>query len=94
MTTGLIINPLSGNRAGRGLRLRELLRPSSGMCAAVLEDFGSLPTILREFSAKGVETLAISSGDGTVQAIQTELAERNSFPGCRPFCSCPTALPT
>jgi hypothetical protein len=46
----------------------------------VIEDFASLPAVLQEFSAKGVETLAISSGDGTIQAIQTELAERSPFP--------------
>jgi hypothetical protein len=80
MTAGLIINPRSGGRSGRGLRLQELLPRNSGMCVAVIEDFASLPAILREFSAKGVETLAISSGDGTIQAIQTELAERSPFP--------------
>ncbi|MDP9138502.1 MAG: hypothetical protein M3N38_10035 [Pseudomonadota bacterium] len=79
MTTGLIINPRSGKHGGRGLRLQELVQRSSGMRAAVLEDFAALPAMLQEFSASGVETLAISSGDGTVQAIQTELAERNTF---------------
>jgi hypothetical protein len=45
----------------------------------MLERFSELPGLLRRFAGEGVETLFISSGDGTVHAIQTELAERNPF---------------
>jgi hypothetical protein len=85
MTIGLIINPRSGRRSGKGLRLHQLLSGKAGICVRVIEDFGSLPTILREFSAGGVRALVISSGDGTIQAIQTELAERNPFPVLPPL---------
>ena len=79
MRVGLIINPRSGKRGGKGLRLRELLRPAADIQTAVIEDFASLPAILHEFAGREIETLAISSGDGTIQSILTELAERSPF---------------
>lgn len=81
MKSGLIVNPYSGRRNRRGLALAERLKASPGASVAMLERFSELPGILRRFAGEGVETLFISSGDGTVHAIQTELAERNPFGG-------------
>ena len=81
MKSGLIVNPHSGRRNRRGLDLIEKLKASPGISVAVLERFSELPGLLRRFAEEGVETLFISSGDGTVHAIQTELAERNPFAG-------------
>jgi diacylglycerol kinase (ATP) len=80
MTTGLIINPLSGKRSGKGERLRRLLGKTSAVEIAVLEDFAALPAILRHMAQKEVDVMAVSSGDGTIHAIQTELAESRPFP--------------
>jgi hypothetical protein len=79
MTVGLIINPLSGRNGGRGERLRRSLGRSSAVEMAMLESFAELPAILARMASRGVDLLAISSGDGTVHAIQTELAERPPF---------------
>jgi hypothetical protein len=46
----------------------------------VLEDFSDLAGILRHMAQKEIAILAISSGDGTIHAIQTELAEQQPFP--------------
>lgn len=79
MTAGLLVNPSSGRRSGRGLALAQRLSGAAGVRVAVIECFGDLPGILRDFASAGVETLFISAGDGTVHAVQTELAERNPF---------------
>jgi hypothetical protein len=81
MKSGLIVNPYSGRRNRRGLALVERLKGAPGVSVAMLERFSELPGLLRHFAEEGVDTLFISSGDGTVHAIQTELAERNPFAG-------------
>ena len=78
MTIGLIINPRSGGKAGKGERLRRALRKQA-VELAILECFSELPAMLARMAGRGVDTLAISSGDGTIHAIQTELAERPPF---------------
>jgi diacylglycerol kinase (ATP) len=80
MTSGLIVNPRSDRRNGRGLALAQRLAATPGVSIAIMEQFGELPAILREFAKQGVDRLFISSGDGTVHAVHTELAERNPFP--------------
>jgi hypothetical protein len=79
MTSGLIVNPYSGRRNRRGLALAERLERSPGVSIAILERFSELPGILAGFARQGVDTVFISSGDGTVHAVQSELAERNPF---------------
>ncbi len=79
MTIGLIVNPRSGRRTGKGERLMSLLKDRVRFPMAMLDDFGGLRKTLADFAARGVDILTISSGDGTIQAIQTELAERNPF---------------
>ncbi len=79
MTSALIVNPRSGKKSGKGLALAEKLNRSSAARVVVIDDFAALPAILASLAVEGVDTLFISSGDGTIQAIQTELAERNPF---------------
>lgn len=79
MTVGLIINPRSGGKSGKGEQLRRMLGSRSSIETAVLEDFSELPAMLRHMAQKGVDVLSISSGDGTIHAIQTELAESRPF---------------
>jgi hypothetical protein len=81
MKAGLIVNPYSGRRNRRGLALIDKLKASSEISVAMLERFSELPGLLRRLAGESVDTLFISSGDGTVHAIQTELAERNPFAG-------------
>jgi hypothetical protein len=57
-----------------------MLTGRPGIEVAVLERFGDLAACLARLAAKGIDTLFVSSGDGTIHAIQTELAERNPFP--------------
>ncbi len=79
MRSGLIVNPRSGKSSGKGLTLAEKLRASPNVSVKVIEEFARLPALLDELAGDGVTELFISSGDGTIQAIQTELAERKPF---------------
>ncbi|MEM8688399.1 MAG: diacylglycerol kinase family protein [Pseudomonadota bacterium] len=79
MTAGIIINPRSSSAGKRGRRLADEVSKRSGILLESLENFNDLAGILEGFATKGVTTLFISSGDGTVQAIQTLLAENQIF---------------
>jgi hypothetical protein len=76
---GLLVNPRAGKSSGKGLALADKLRSTPSVTIRLLDQFVNLPRYLDEFAAEGVTDLFISSGDGTVQAIQTELAERRPF---------------
>jgi len=80
MRAGLLVNPSSGRGSGKGLALAETLAGDPCVMVRVIEDFARLPEHLREFAGAGVSDIFISSGDGTVQAIQTELVEAAAFP--------------
>jgi diacylglycerol kinase (ATP) len=75
----LIVNPASGRAGGKGLALAAKLKSAPAVTVRILERFGELPAVLDDLAAKGTTDLFVSSGDGTVHAIQTELAERKPF---------------
>lgn len=76
MKRGLIVNPQSGKSSGKGLELAALLKGDANVVIRILHDFSELGTFLDDMAEAEVSELFISSGDGTVQAIQTEIAER------------------
>jgi diacylglycerol kinase (ATP) len=76
---GLIVNPKSGRGNKKGLALAERLRRSPEVSIHVLDDFRELGNVLVRFAQEGVSELYVSSGDGTVQGIQTLIAERGLF---------------
>ena len=89
MTNGLIVNPRSGKERGDGLALAGKLAGVAGVQVAVLDRFEDLLPRLTEMAEQGVTTLFISSGDGTIQQIQTELAERHLFRSSPELCLLP-----
>ena len=78
MKRGVIVNPKSG-RGGKGLALSRMLDGDRSVMLRILDDFAGLPRILDEMAAAQVSELFISSGDGTVHSVQTDLAERRPF---------------
>ncbi len=76
----LIVNPHSGGTNRSGLRLAEMVRHRPGVRAYVLERFAQLDEALAELAATPPEALFISSGDGTIQYVQTWLIERSGLP--------------
>ena len=86
---GLLVNPSSGKSSGKGLSLVGMLKGNAAISTRILEKFDQLPGFLDEFASDGVTDLFISSGDGTVHAIQTELAERKPFKATPRLCLLP-----
>lgn len=88
---GVIINPSSGRGRGKGLKLLETLRasPASHVDVLVLDDFSKLMPGLSRFAGAGISDLFISSGDGTIQAVQTWLAEERAFKQAPRLCLLP-----
>jgi diacylglycerol kinase (ATP) len=89
--TGVIINPRSGRGRGKGLKLLHQLQanPASHVHLMPLEDFAGLVPGLQRFASLGVRELFISSGDGTIQAIQTFLGESGAFKELPRLCLLP-----
>jgi diacylglycerol kinase (ATP) len=78
--TALVINPRSGRGRGKGLALADALKSRShAVDVVVLQSFAELEPALQRFAANDVESLFISSGDGTIQFIQTWIAESGQF---------------
>ncbi len=79
MTLGLIINTKAGTYR-RSARVRKSLEHLSHHAETeYLDDFSALPKILSRMGQKHCDYLAISGGDGTIQAILTRLAEDAIF---------------
>lgn len=89
MTAGVLINPKAGRGNGKGVALAEALKGNATAKVHVLTAFESLEEIMRGFASAGVTDLFISSGDGTVHAIQTLLAETDLFPVLPRLCLLP-----
>lgn len=89
MTAAVLINPTSGRGNGKGVALAEALKRQPHVKVHLLTAFGQLEDALRGFASSGCTDLFISSGDGTVQAIQTLLAEKRIFPALPRICLLP-----
>ena len=80
---GVITNPGSQrNKQGLG-EMQHLLAGTPDACHAVLDKITDVPEILRDFARREVDVLAVAGGDGTVQAVLTEVY------GQRPFAAVP-----
>ena len=76
---GLIVNPRSGKGSGKGQALAEKLKGDPGISLHVLEHFAHLEDVIASMAQEQVTDLFISSGDGTIQEILTQIAERPLF---------------
>ena len=86
---GVLINPQAGRGNGKGMALADALAKQSGVRLHVIMAFDELESTLASFSQSGVSDLFISSGDGTVQAVQTILAEKHIFTHLPRICLLP-----
>jgi hypothetical protein len=88
---GVVINARSGRGRGKGEKLLRELRggDQAHVQLLVLENFDDLAPGLQSLAAKGVRDLFISSGDGTIHAILTILAESGPFPALPRLCLLP-----
>lgn len=77
---GVIINPKSGRGRGKGQALASTLANQKNQTdVVILNNFGDLFPGLTRFASTEVTDIFISSGDGTIQAIQTWIAESGQF---------------
>lgn len=83
MNVGVIINPRSAKKGRKGKALARALDGASKLAVHVLDDFADLHEVLTDLAERKTELIAISGGDGTVQAVQTILAEQAPF-ACQP----------
>jgi hypothetical protein len=78
MRIGVISNPRSQRNQSEMARMRELIE-SHDVPHGEIDHIAAVPDILKQFAADGVELVAISGGDGTVQAVLTALLNGNAF---------------
>ena len=76
---GLIVNPSAGKGSGKGLALTEKLKGDSRVTVRVLDRFEQLTAFIDDMAREEVSDLFISSGDGTIQEILTQIGERQPF---------------
>ena len=77
---GVITNPRSQrNKRGLDEVTRLLDGAASHVRHAVIEQVGDIPAILSDFAAAEVTVVAVAAGDGTVQAVLTEIYGRRPF---------------
>ncbi|MGM0560969.1 MAG: diacylglycerol kinase family protein [Pseudomonadota bacterium] len=87
MTPGLVSNPLSQQNKQGMDRLEKAVDAFPELHYERLDRFEDLPTALDRLAATGVDLLLINGGDGTVQAVMTEVLERRPWGDTPPvFC--------
>jgi len=76
---GVIINLAAGRNNGKGARLAKALATRRFDNVKILNSFADLQPALIALSKSQIDILFISSGDGTIQAIVTAMAEAKLF---------------
>lgn len=89
MTVGILINPRAGKGNGKGLALQQKLGDAPHATVRLLNTFSDISAYMEEFAQLNVEDIYISSGDGTIQEVQTILAERGLFKKTPRLCLLP-----
>lgn len=85
MKLGIVSNPAS-RRNRRGLEgFQDAAAAFPGVRHEILGGMADLPAVLADFAADGVGLVAVNGGDGTVQAVLTELIGRRPFPELPPL---------
>jgi diacylglycerol kinase family enzyme len=79
MTAGVLINPHSGKGNDSGFELAKRLEDATYVKVRLLHAFSDISVYLDEFARTGITDIFISSGDGTIQEVQTIIAEMKLF---------------
>jgi diacylglycerol kinase (ATP) len=73
--TAVLINPGAGRGKGKGLGLASQLQQARHIDVHIAETFAQIDPIVHELMNAKVTRLFISAGDGTIDAVLTQLAE-------------------
>jgi Diacylglycerol kinase catalytic domain len=76
---GVISNVRSQRNRREMLAMHAVLGRHPGVLHRELEDMAELPGILAGFADRELDLLVVNGGDGTVQAVMTELINRRPF---------------
>jgi hypothetical protein len=79
-TLGVLRNPGSGANLRRGKPMQQALAAYPDILCRDVANPSDVDAALSEMAARGVDTLAISGGDGTVSAVLNTIFARNPFP--------------
>ncbi len=75
MTVAVLVNPAARRNRKKRNRLEDILAGRPDVLVERAENFSDLAGIIDHFIQKDASAVIISGGDGTVQAVQTHLAE-------------------
>ena len=75
MTVGVLVNPAARRNRTRKSPLKSIAATQAEVLYEELDDFSKLPDALEQFVQANAPAILVSGGDGTVQAVQTWLAE-------------------
>ncbi len=89
---GLVINPRSQRNRQSMPAIRKILRSRPDVLHAEAAGVGDLTDILAEFARREVGLIAISGGDGTVQAVMTRLLNDGPFSSIPPLALLPSGM--
>lgn len=70
---GLIVNPRSQRNRERLEKLRAVYRAADDIVVREIADVNEIPAVLDDMERAGITLLALSGGDGTVQATMTAM---------------------
>lgn len=92
-TLGLVTNLQSQYNRRHGIgAVENVVNGAPDVLHERLTDMNRLPAVLRDFSIEGVDILAVNGGDGTVQAVLTELFEVRQFSEIPPLAILPGGM--
>jgi hypothetical protein len=80
LALGILRNPGSGANLRQGTPMQEALAANSKVPCHEVARPADVDAALSELAARGVNTIAISGGDGTVSAVLDTVFARNPFP--------------
>jgi diacylglycerol kinase (ATP) len=77
---GVLHNPRSGANLAAAAPMRRLVEAHPGIAYRDASDPASIAQALREMAQHGVDTVVVSGGDGTVNAVLNTVFAHNPFP--------------
>ena len=80
LSIGILRNPGSGANLRAAASMQDALAAHRDLPCHDVRDPASVDAALRDLAERGVDTIAISGGDGTVHAVLDTIFGRNPFP--------------
>ena len=80
LALGVLLNPSSGANLRRGAPMQQTLAAHPDVPCREVSSPADVDASLSDMAARGVDTIAISGGDGTVSAVLNTIFTRNPFP--------------